>query len=157
MLLNWLLTILHLLALAIALPSIWRRSRALQGAFDKEALQRAISADTVWGLAVGLWLLTGVARLFRAPGGPGAYLDNPIFLAKMVLFALLLLLEILPMFTFMRWRAVLANDRLPDPKSAPLIARLSQLQLLVIILTTIAALAFALQPNALATVLKPTF
>ncbi len=143
MIIDLALTALHIFSLFLALPAVWRRARTLLGALDKEALQRAVRADTIWGLAVGLWLLTGVARIIRSDAGFAGAMNDGLFLIKMGLFGLLLALEILPMFLFMRWRAFLSRGALPDLRAAPAIARISQAQLVLLILTTAVAVIHA--------------
>jgi putative membrane protein len=55
---------LHVLALALGLPSVFLRGRALEGPLDRAGLQRLFAADTVWGVAAALWLVTGLLRAF---------------------------------------------------------------------------------------------
>ena len=59
---------LHLLALGIGLPSVFLRGRALKGRLDREGLRRLFAADTVWGIAAALWLVTGLLRAFGEIG-----------------------------------------------------------------------------------------
>ena len=55
---------LHVLALALGLPSVFLRGRALKGRLDGDGLRRLFAADTVWGIAAALWLITGLSRAF---------------------------------------------------------------------------------------------
>ncbi len=55
---------LHLLALALGLPSVVLRGRALQGPLDQAGLSRLFRADTLWGVAAVAWLSTGLLRVF---------------------------------------------------------------------------------------------
>ncbi len=55
---------LHLLALAIGLPAVFLRGRALKGGLDAEGVRRVLAADTVWGVAAALWVVTGLLRAF---------------------------------------------------------------------------------------------
>src|SRR5436190_23193062 len=55
---------LHYLALAIGLPAVFSRGRALKGPLDDAGLRQLFAADTAWGLAALLW---SPARL-RRPG-----------------------------------------------------------------------------------------
>jgi putative membrane protein len=100
------LAALHLLALGIGLGGVWGRARALGGPRDSRAVRRALAADTWWGIAALLWIGTGVWRLMAGTEkATGYYLTNHLFLAKMGLLALILLLELWPMLTLIRWRA----------------------------------------------------
>ena len=42
---------LHLLALAIGLPAVFLRGRALRGRLDREGFRRLFAADSMWGVA----------------------------------------------------------------------------------------------------------
>jgi hypothetical protein len=55
---------LHLLALAIRLPSLLLRRRALRSRLDDDGLRRLFAADNVSGVAADLWLVTGGVRAF---------------------------------------------------------------------------------------------
>ena len=52
---------LHYLALAIGLPAIFLRGRALKGTLDDAGLRRLFTADSMWGVAAALWLATAAA------------------------------------------------------------------------------------------------
>ena len=96
---------LHLLALAIGLPAVFLRGRALKGPLDADGLGRLLAADNVWGVAAVLWIVTGLLRAFGGlEKGTDFYLRSPLFWTKMALFIGILLLEIRPMITFIRWR-----------------------------------------------------
>lgn len=99
------LAMLHLLALGIGLGAVWGRARTLAGPLDQAAFRRAFAADAWWGLAAIVWIGTG---LWRALGGfekaPGYYWSNHLFLGKMGMLLLVLLLEIFPAVTLVRWR-----------------------------------------------------
>src|SRR5439155_844930 len=78
----------HVLALALGLPSIFFRGRALKGSLDGPGLHRLFTADTVWGIAALLWLATGLARAFGGlEKGSAFYLASPLFWLKITLFA----------------------------------------------------------------------
>ena len=100
---------LHLLALGIGLGGVWGRARALHDSLreppDARAIRRALIADTWWGVAAGLWIITGVWRLMGSTEKSTAYyLANHAFYAKMALFVGILALEIWPMMTLIKWR-----------------------------------------------------
>lgn len=120
---------LHLLALAIGLPSVLARARALRGPLDAAGLRRVFAADAGWGVAAVLWLATGPLRAF-APLEKGAvyYLTNGLFHLKLGLFVLIFALELWPMVTLIRWRLALAREEAPDVSGARTLARLSDLE-----------------------------
>ena len=107
---------LHVLALALGLGSVYARGRALRGPLDAGGLRRLFAADSVWGVAALLWLVTGLLRAFGGlEKGTQFYLTSNLFWVKMTLFGIIVLLEIWPMVTFIRWRvaAVAASGRTP--------------------------------------------
>ena len=117
--LSAILSALHLLALAIGLPAVVLRARALRGALDDAGLRRLFAADTAWGIAAALWVVTGLLRAFAGfEKGTAFYLGSPLFWAKMTLFLLVVALEIYPMVTLMRWRGVRGRGQMPDTSSA---------------------------------------
>jgi putative membrane protein len=132
---------LHLLALAIGLPAIYVRTRALKGPLDGEGLRRVFVADSWWGLAALLWIATGPVRAF-GPFEKGAafYLGTWLFHLKLGLFALIFALEITPMVGLIRWRMALRRGESPDLSAAPLYRILSHVEMgLVVVIVFVAA------------------
>jgi putative membrane protein len=118
-LLSAIVSALHLLALAVGLPSVFLRGRALAGPLDGQGLRRLFATDTWWGVAALLWIATGLARAFGGlEKGTQFYLASPLFWVKMALLGVILLPEIWPMTTFIRWRIVLRKGGIPDTKRA---------------------------------------
>jgi putative membrane protein len=141
---RWLAASLHLLALGIGLGAVWARGRALRSSPDARTLRQVFFADTLWGLAAVLWISTGLWRLLAGlEKGTGYYLQNHLFLTKMALLALILLLEIRPMITLIRWRKTVSRGEAPDTRAAPLLARISFVQAWLIVLMVFAATAMA--------------
>ena len=141
---RWLAASLHLLALGIGLGAVWARGRALRSSLDAGNLRQVFFADTFWGLAAVLWISTGVWRLLAGlEKGTGYYLQNHLFLTKMALLGLVLLLEIRPMITLIRWRMTVSRGEAPDTRAAPLLARISFVQAWLIVLMVFAAAAMA--------------
>jgi len=128
------LSALHLLALAIGLPAVVLRARALRAAPDPAAVRRALAADSAWGIAAVLWLLTGPARAF-GPFEKGAafYLSSPLFYAKIGLFLAVFVIEIAPMASLIRWRMALGRGESPDLGAAPLFATLSWIEAALVV------------------------
>jgi putative membrane protein len=141
---RWLAASFHLLALGIGLGAVWARGRALRSSLDAGTLRQVFFADTLWGLAAVLWISTGLWRLLAGlEKGTGYYLQNHLFLTKMALLALVLLLEIRPMITLIRWRKTVSRGEAPDTRAAPLLARISFVQAWLIVLMVFAAAAMA--------------
>jgi putative membrane protein len=109
------LSALHVLALGIGLGSVFMRGRylrALREGPEPRTLDRLFAADSVWGVAALLWLVTGLARAFgHVEKAPEFYLRNGFFWVKMTLFAGVFALEMWPMMTFIRWRTARRGGR----------------------------------------------
>ena len=135
-----LLSALHMLALAIGLPAIYARTRALKGPLDPEGLRRVFAADSWWGIAALLWIATGPLRAF-GPFEKGApfYLGTWLFHLKLGLFALIFALEIMPMVGLIRWRMALKRGESPDISAAPLYRMLSHIEMALVVLIAFVA------------------
>jgi putative membrane protein len=144
MALRWLLSALHLLALGIGLGAIYARARGLRGVLDAPGLRRVFLADTWWGVAAGLWIVTGLLRAFGGyEKGSDYYLHNHLFLTKMGLLVLILVLEIGPMVRLVVWRRSLAQGTIPDTGRAARYARGSMVQAVLVILMLLMATGMA--------------
>jgi putative membrane protein len=120
------LAVLHLLALGIGLGAVWTRARALgERPLDRHSARRAFAADGWWGLAAVLWIATGVWRLFAGTEKATAYyLSNHVFFAKLGFFVAILLLELWPALTLIRWRRAAARGGSSWTPHAPSAARI---------------------------------
>jgi putative membrane protein len=144
MIARWIAASLHLLALGIGLGAIWSRGRGLSRPLDLGTLRQIFFADAVWGLAAVLWISTGLWRLLAGlEKGTDYYLQNHVFLLKMALLATILLLEIRPMVTLIRWRSAVSRGATPDTSGAAGLAKISYVQSALIVLMVFAATAMA--------------
>ena len=100
-----LLSAIHMLTLALGLGAVVLRGRALARPLDEAGWQRLLAADNLWGIAAGLWIASGVARVFFGGKAPGFYWRNGFFWIKLALFGIVFALELTPMITFMRVRS----------------------------------------------------
>lgn len=144
--LGWLIATLHLLALGIGLGAVVARSRALraQPGTPGPRLPCALYADTLWGVAALVWIGTGLWRLMGDMDKVTAYyLASPAFHIKMGLLGLVLLLELWPMVTLVRWRIRKARGKPIDFAPARAIARISLVQALLVVAMVFAAAAMA--------------
>jgi len=142
--LRLLLAATHMLALGIGLGAVWARGRALRGIVDNAALRRAFAADAWWGVAAVLWLATGLTRVLAATEkSVEYYVRNPLFHIKMGLFVLVLLLEIWPMITLIRWRRALGRNQSAAFGAAHRIARISSIEAFLIVVIVFVAVALA--------------
>jgi murein DD-endopeptidase MepM/ murein hydrolase activator NlpD len=140
-----LLAWLHLLALAIGLAGVWARARALRDSLrdpeDRGALRRAFIGDSWWGVAAGVWLITGLWRLIAGTEkGTSYYFANHAFQLKMALFVAILALEVWPMMTLLRWRT---NRAAPNPRDAGRIEVISYVECALVVGMVLAAVTMA--------------
>jgi putative membrane protein len=123
---------------------VWARARALQGPLDASGLRRVFYADNWWGIAALLWIGTGLVRAFAGlEKGTSYYLQNHIFLTKMALLVLILVLEVKPMTTLIRWRTRVRSGQAVDTAGAAGFARISHIQAVITVLMVLAATAMA--------------
>jgi len=139
---------LHLVALAIGFGAVYSRGRSLaQRPLTIHDVQRAFIADSWWGVAAGLWLVTGLWRLFGSVEKPASYYQhNYIFVVKMAMFVVILALEAWPMITLIKWRTAVnkSTDPLrPPERTASAISRISYIEATIILLIVLAAVAMA--------------
>jgi putative membrane protein len=126
---------LHLLALALGLPGVFLRGRALKGRLDADGLRCLFAADNIWGIAAGLWVVTGLLRAFGGlEKGTQFYLHSRLFWAKIALFVIVLALEIWPMATFIRWRVRLRRGEHPDTSRAGILYTVNHLEMALVVL-----------------------
>jgi len=144
MTIRWLLAAFHLLALGVGLGAVWARGRGFQAQLDIPGLRRVFYADNWWGLSALLWIGTGLVRAFGGyEKGSFYYLHNRFFWAKMGLLVAILLLEVAPMISLIRWRAAVARGSVPDTRAASRFARISFVQAVLVVLMVLAATAMA--------------
>jgi putative membrane protein len=131
---------LHLLALAVGLPGVFFRGRALKGPLDAERLRRLLAADNVWGVAAALWIATGALRAFGGlEKGSQFYLHSTLFWVKLALFAVILALEVWPMVTFIRWRIQQSRGQAPDTSRARAFYVINHIEMLLVVMIVFVA------------------
>lgn len=75
--------------------------------------------------------------------GADYYLHQPLFHLKMALFVVILLLEVLPLLTLIKWRLARARGTVLETGRALLLARISHVQAWLLVLVVIAASGMA--------------
>lgn len=144
MLARWILAALHLAALPIGAAAVLLRARSLASRPDAAELKRLFAADGMWGLAFLLWLVTGFWRLLAGTEKPTSYyMVSHAFWLKMGLVAAVVLLEVLPMMTLMRWRTQTRRNESVDTSRGVALARISYLQFALLIALIFTATAMA--------------
>ena len=139
---------LHLLALGIGLGAVLNRAAALREPITPPSLRRAFRGDTMWGIAAVVWISTGLWRLIGQTEKSSAYyLHNQLFWTKMGLLIAILVLEVWPMVTLIRWRSAIARKIVPDTSAwtrpARRIAAISAMQALLVVAMVVVATAMA--------------
>jgi putative membrane protein len=146
------LAVVHLLALALGLPAVLLRARALahvaRAPADRDALGRAFAADGMWGAAAALWIGSGLWRwLAGTEKSTDYYVRNHFFLAKMGVLLVVLLLEVWPMVKLMGWRVAVRGGAAAEPVATPEAARrivaVSYVQSVLVVLMVIFAVSMA--------------
>lgn len=141
------LATLHLLALGLGLGALHVRASSLGGLLDITAVRRAFAADAGWGIAAGIWISTGLWRLLAATEkSTDYYMSNRFFTWKMGLLALILVLEIRPMITLIKWRRAVSKGELDlqaISTDAKRIATVSNIQVIIVFLMVAVAVAMA--------------
>ena len=131
----------HVLALGVGLGAIFARQRALRGPVDVAAVLRA---DNWWGVAALMWIASGLARAFGGiEKGTAFYLANNLFWVKMSLYGLASLLELWPMYTFILWRVRQQKGQPVDLARAPILRRISQVEVVIVCLIPLVAAGMA--------------
>ena len=141
---RWILAVLHLLGFGIALGSIWARALALRAPLEPAGIRRVLSADNWWGVSALLLIGTGLVRAFGGlEKGTLYYTHNHYFWVKMGMLASILLLEIMPMITFIKWRVRLAKHEPIAAVNGATFAVTSVIQAALIVGMMLAAAAMA--------------
>jgi len=138
-----LLSAVHVLTLALGLGAVFMRGRALARPLDEAGWERLLAADNAWGVAAGLWIASGLGRVFFGGKEPSFYWRNGFFWVKLALFGLVFALELAPMMTFIRARSARRRGTAPPRFSVESYRRtnLAEIGLLVAIVFAAAFMA----------------
>ena len=140
MVISALLSAIHVLTLAIGLGSVYLRGRALAQPLDDAGWRRLLAAHNLWGNAAGLWIASGLARVFVGGKEPAFYWHNGFFWVKLALFGLIFALELTPMTTFIRVRSAQRRGAPLPAFSTETYRRINSAELaLVVIIVFVAA------------------
>lgn len=145
MLVHWFLAAVHLLAFALGFWAVLARGTSLRRLAEGAGEARSVlMADNLWGISALVLLITGGMRAFGGyEKGTDYYLHQPLFHLKMTLFVLILVLEVAPMVTLIKWRIARARGAAFDTGRAKLFARISHTQALLVLLMVVAATGMA--------------
>ena len=138
-----LLSAVHVLTLALGLGAVFLRGRALRRPLDPEGWRRLLAADNAWGIAAGLWIASGFARVFYGGKEPAFYWRNGFFWLKLALFGAVFLLELRPMTTFIRVRTAQKRGRPVPPFPVEQYRRINSVEMGLVIAIVFAAALMA--------------
>ena len=137
-----LLSAIHLLTLALGAGALFLRGRALSRPLDDAGWRFLLAADNAWGAAALLWITSGLARVFFGGKEPDFYWRNGFFWTKLGLFALVFLLELMPMIAFIRARIVRGRGGVVEiPVERFRVINAAEMVLLIAIVLTAAFMA----------------
>jgi uncharacterized membrane protein len=136
-----LLSAVHLLTLALGLGAVFLRGRALAGPLDEAGWRRLLAADNAWGVAAGLWIASGLGRVFFGGKELSFYSHNGFFWVKLGLFATVFALELTPMMTFLRVRSARRRRSALPAFPIELYRRINSAEI-VLVVTIVFAAAF---------------
>ena len=142
------LAALHLLALGFGFGAIMARWITLRRPLTADSLKRVFHFDNQWGIAAGLWIVTGLWRwLGSVEKASSYYTANHWFLAKMGCLAIILALEVMPMVTLIRWRIALGRGAevpaLPGLSRARTVSAISAVQAVLVVAMLVFAVLMA--------------
>lgn len=139
---------LHYLSIFLLFALLTLEHQLFKLPLDLQRARSLMRIDVAYGVAAGLVLATGGARVLWFGKGLDYYLHNSLFLAKFGLFILVGLLSALPTFVFLNWRNSLKDGQVPQPSPLQgrlviMVIRLELLLLLIIpLLATLMARGF---------------
>ena len=139
MIISALLSAIHLLTLALGLSAVFLRGKALAGPLDEAGWRRLLAADNAWGIAAALWIASGLARVFFGGKETPFYWRNGFFWIKMTLFAVVFLLELTPMITFIRVRSARGRGANLPRFSVETLRRINSAELALVVVMVFAA------------------
>jgi len=134
---------LHYLSIFLLFALLTLEHQLLKLPLDLVRARSLVRIDMAYGIAAGLVLATGAARVMWFGKGLDYYLHNSVFHAKFGLFIVVGLLSAIPTVVILRWRLALKNGEVPQvsAKQAMLVTMVIRLELLgLLVLPLLAAL-----------------
>ena len=105
------LAAIHLVAILTLVVFLSSEAALCRTEWMNAAVVRRLSRlDLIYGIAAGVLLLSGVARVVWGAKGMGWYVSQPLFHLKVTLFVLAALMSIKPSLDFRRWLKNLNAD-----------------------------------------------
>jgi putative membrane protein len=76
--------------------------------------RKILATDRVYGIAAGVLLIVGLARVFHFEKGATYYFHTWTFITKLTLFILVGLISIIPTIEFLAWRKAVSQGQVPQ-------------------------------------------
>jgi len=110
-----------------------------------DSARKIQAADIVLGIAAGVLLVVGLARVFFFEKGATYYFHNWAFLAKLSLFIIVALLSIIPTREFLAWRHAVKQGQVPvvTPERKRAVGLILHLELVAVFLIILFAALMA--------------
>ena len=136
---------LHHLAAFALVSAIAIEFVLLRGELTLWSTRRLQVADMILGIAAGVLLIAGLARVFWFEKGAAYYFHSHAFLTKFGLFVVVALLSIVPTLEFLSWRAAVRRGELPVVNAAKLkrVRMIVHIELAAIVLILLCAAIMA--------------
>jgi putative membrane protein len=139
------LAVLHHLGIFTVAGIIAAEWALVRSEMSSARIRQLSTIDMLYGLAAGLVLLVGFARVFFGLKGAEFYLQNPVFWAKIGAFVVVGVLSIPPTLLFITWRNKAKGDPsfLPSTEEIASVRRYVKMEAHVFVLIPILAAAMA--------------
>lgn len=129
-----LVAVIHLAMIPLGVALLILRASALAAAERPEQLKRVLLWDNLYAGAALLWVGSGLLRAFAGlEKGSAYYLANHAFWGKMLLLAVVLGAEAVPMVAFIRLRVRMATGQAPSLERKGLLLRMHWVELFAIV------------------------
>jgi len=143
--LDLILAILHHLGVFTVAAVIAVEWALVRPGISMEKIRQVAKIDAAYGIAAGLVLFIGFARVFFGLKGSAFYLQNPVFWAKISAFIVIGVLSVTPTLLFIHWRDKAKGDPsfLPSADEIASVRRYVKIEAHVFVLIPILAAAMA--------------
>jgi len=133
MALDALLAFLHFVLAFLIFGALASEAVLLRQPLTARGMKLLSSVDAGYGMSAGLLIFVGVLRVFLGTKGAAYYNGEPFFWAKMIAFAIVGLVSIMPTIAFIQWRRALKTDAnfLPDSVAVQRVQRWITLELVI--------------------------
>jgi putative membrane protein len=85
----------------------------IRSALTVESARKIQVADTIYGIAAGVLVVVGLARVFHFEKGTAYYFQSWTFLTKFAVFIIIALISVIPTMEFLRWRPAVKGGQVP--------------------------------------------